>query len=105
MPVFDFIAEWLNSGVYAFFTEAAAFLVKHAVIGYLEFINWAVPFAWGIAKELLVDLQLSNHINTALAGFDSTTVSLINYLRFPEAISTIATAGMTKLVFKFIPGL
>ena len=100
-----FIAEWLNSGTYGFVTDAVAYAIEAAVWAYLKFINWVIPFAWGIAKKIIEDLQISAVINAALSNFSLETIGLINFLKFPEAIMSLATAGMTKLVFKFIPGI
>ncbi|MEJ1364283.1 MAG: DUF2523 family protein [Candidatus Sedimenticola sp. (ex Thyasira tokunagai)] len=100
-----FISEWLNSGSYGFFTEAAAYWVKTATLAYFAFIEWMVPFAWGVAKSIINDLNLSSHLATAWGSMDSQALSIATFLKLPEVISNILTAGMAKIVMKFIPGM
>lgn len=102
---FTFINDWLNSGIYTFFTDAAAYFVELTVVGYLKFINFIVPFAWGVAKTILQDLDLSSHINSAYSQFPSMTRDLLTALRVPEAVNFAITGFATKFVLRFIPGL
>jgi len=99
-----FIAEWLNSGTYNFFTEAAAYFIEKATIAYLKFVAWAIPFAWGIGKQILLDLNITQTINSAWSNFDSQTLATLNFFRVPEGINYLFTAGATKLALRFIPG-
>ncbi|PSL12657.1 uncharacterized protein DUF2523 [Marinobacterium halophilum] len=100
----DSITGWLDSGQYGFFTDFSAFMVKQAVIGYIAFIANAIPFAWGIAKELMNDLNISTYLNQAWGALDSDTRSIAAYLKIPEGINFILSSAVTKFVLRFIPG-
>lgn len=101
----SFIAEWLNSGDYGFFTDWTSYFIEGLTGAYLKFLQYAIPFAWGIAKNIIDDLQLSRFINDAWRTFDSDTVKLLTFFNIPEAMNNILTAGAAKLVFRFIPGV
>jgi hypothetical protein len=100
-----FIADWLNSGVYTFFTEAFAYLVQVFTLAYLEFMLWAVPFGWGVAVTILDNLNLNAELQSYWNMLDGDSKSMLSVMRIPEAFQTLLTAGATKIVMKFIPGV
>lgn len=102
---FDFITDWLNSGVYGLLTDFAAYLIKQAVLAYLALLNFAIPFAWGIAKSILQDLNLSALINAAWDDLPTMSQAVATSFKVPEIINTAITGFVTKFVMRFIPGL
>lgn len=102
---FDFIHEWINSGVYDFFTEFAAFLIEMATLSYLKFLNFVIPFAWGIAKEIIEDLNISSMINSAWGDLPDMSRAVLTAMKIPEVINTVISGAVTKYVLKFIPGV
>ncbi|MES9872499.1 MAG: DUF2523 family protein [Candidatus Sedimenticola sp. 6PFRAG7] len=100
-----YIGEWLNSGNYGFFSELTAWFLEGLTLSYLALVEWAIPFAWGVAKEIIEDLKISSYINDAWRSFDNDTVKLLTFFQIPEALNNILTAGAAKLVFRFIPGV
>lgn len=102
---FDFIQDWLNSGVYGVLTDFVAYLIKQAVLGYLAFMNVAIPFAWGVAKSIIQDLNLSALINSAWDDLPSSSQAIATAFKIPEIINTVITGFVTKFVIRFIPGM
>lgn len=102
---FGFISDWLNSGVYGLLTDFTAYLIKQAVLAYLALLNTAIPFAWGVAKSILQDLNLSALINSAWDELPSMSQDVATAFKVPEIINTAITGYVTKFVMKFIPGL
>lgn len=102
---FDYINEWLNSGIYTFFTDATAYLVEYFVLAYLKLLTVAIPFAWGVAKTILQDLNISQLIDAAYAELPSLSRQVMTILRVPECINIALSAYVTKFVLRFIPGV
>lgn len=102
---FDFVQDWLNSGVYGVLTDFTAYLIKQAVLGYLAFMNVAIPFAWGVAKSIIQDLNISALINSAWDDLPSSSQAIATAFKIPEIINTIVTGFVTKFVIRFIPGM
>ena len=102
---YTYINDWLNSGIYDFWTEATAYMVESAVLGYLKMINFIVPFAWGVAKQIIADLNLSALIDSAYSLLPSMSRSIMNILRVPECVNFALSAYVTKFVLRFLPGL
>ena len=99
-----FIAEWLNSGSYGFITEAFAYLIEVATLAAIKFMLWAIPFAWGIAKQILEDIGLSQAINQAWGSLDSATLQTVSFFQIPAAVNNILTAAVTKMALRYVPG-
>ncbi|WP_417584874.1 DUF2523 family protein [Nitrincola sp.] len=102
---FNAVYEWLNSGIYGFFTELSAYFIKQSVLGYFQFLYVMIPFAWGIAQSILNDLNLSSHLNSAFSSLGSDVLGYLTFFNIPEALNTVISAYVTKFVLKFIPGV
>lgn len=102
---FGAILEFLAHGIYDFAVWAFAKIVEQLTIGYLNFMLWALPFAWSVAKQIMIDLNLSELISQAWVSLDSQVLGLATLFRIPEAINLIVSAYFTKFVLRFIPFL
>lgn len=102
---FDSIQSWLDSGVYTFATEWAAYFIEKAVIGYIGFMKMAIPFAWGVAKQILQDLNISTYIAQAFDSLPSSSQAIAIAFKIPECVNTAISGFVTRFVIKFIPGL
>ncbi len=102
---FDFIKEWINSGVYEFFTEFTAYLIEAATLSYIKFLNFVIPFAWGVAKVIIEDLNISSLINSAWNDLPELSRALLTAMKVPEIINLVISGAVTKYVLKFIPGV
>lgn len=102
---FTYINNWLESGVYTFATDAMAYFVEAAVYGYLKLLNWAIPFAWGVAKTILNDFGVNTMLDAAWNSLPNDSVSILKFFKIDDAINLILNAAVTKFVLRFIPGL
>jgi len=102
---FNHLWDWLNNGVVDLFTAVIAYLIEKLFLFALDFILWAVPFAWGIAKQIMTDLSISERLNAAFEVLPSDLLSTIFFFRVPEALNLIISAFITRFVLRFIPGL
>ncbi len=102
---FDFIKEWINSGVYDFFTNFVAFLIEMATLSYLKFLNFVIPFAWGIAQEIIKDLNISSMLNQAWGSLPDMSRAVLTAMKIPEVVNLVISGAVTKYVLKFIPGV
>ena len=100
---FDFINDWLNDGIYVFFTEFLALFVKKALLEFMFFVQYVIPFAWGIAKVVLEDLSISSRIDSAWGLIDAGPRSWLYFFRLPEVLNNIVMGFTTRFVLRFIP--
>lgn len=102
---FDYIRDWLESGVYGFFTELVAYFIEAATLGYINFLKVVIPFAWGVAKVIIQDLNISALIDQAWSDLPDKSRALLTVMKMPEIINTVISGAVTKYVLKFIPGV
>ena len=100
---FGYIFTFLSSGIYSFAVWGFSKFIESMVIGYLEFMLWAMPFAWSTAKQILIDLNLSSVVNAAWGQLDSNVLAYATVFRVPEALNLIVSGFFTKFVMRFIP--
>lgn len=100
----DGIMSWLNSGSYGFFTDLTAYMIKQSVKTYIAFLIEVIPFAWGVANEIIDDLNISQHLNSAWGSLDSDTRAIAGALKIPEGVNFLLSSAVTRFVLRFIPG-
>ena len=101
----NFIADWLNSASYPFFTDMMAKGIELATLAYLKFLIWVIPFAWGIAKTIIQDLGVNDALTAAWSQLDSKSLQMLAFFQVPTAVNHIVTALVTKVALRFIPGV
>lgn len=101
----EFIANWLQNGIYEFFTELVAYLFSTAMLLYFKAAVAGIDFAWDIAKSVINNIGLSSKMASAWAVLPADTMAAAQLFKVPESINLILTAGVTRLVMSFLPGL
>jgi hypothetical protein len=100
---FTFIAEWISTGIYTFFTSAFAALVEWLTLVMIKWTIYATGFAWDVAKVIIQDLQLSQRLDSAWAAVPGDISSALNFFRVPEAVNMLLSSVATRWVLRFIP--
>lgn len=99
------ISDFFTQGIYDFFKDALAVLMVKAMVLWFKMQLAGLEFAWGIGSSIIQNLNLSSHINSAFSGLPAQAMSAVSFFRFPEAVNMLLTAGATRFVLNFIPGL
>lgn len=105
-PIFDFfnaIYEFITSGIYSLAVAAFKAFVEYWTLATIKGAIWSLSFAWDMAKTILQDLNLSQHINSAWSAMPAAAAQALSYFRIPEVINNIATGFVMRLVLRFIP--
>lgn len=96
--------NFLSETIFDVATWAFAQFVEYLTLGAISFQLWALDFAWGVAKQILVDLDFTNKVTMALGLLPESSLSIVNALGVTQCLSLIFTALITKYVLRFIPG-
>ena len=85
-----------------FFSDAVTYMGKLMVYGgmYLKFHGLQLSF--DIANSILVDMNISHHIQTSFSIIDSNALHIANYFKIPFFIESIVTAYTTRFVMGFL---
>jgi len=97
-----YINDWLESGQYTFFTSLTAHAVKSAILMKIQFLKMMIPFGWGVAKEVLTQLNVSDHIQSAWIILPTDIRTILTFFNVPEFINTVLTGFATRLVLKML---
>lgn len=102
IDVFNQIQSFISDGIYQLLVDFTAWAIKKAVIASIKFKIWALGFAWDVAQEIIVDLNVNAYLNAAWGSLNASTLSMLQFFKVPEAIQMILSAGVTKFVFRFL---
>ena len=100
--MFEFLIELFNallSSLYDLLVSITAYLI----IGAMKTSIVMIMFSWDVAKQILIDLNVSQTIAASWNQLDPSTRAVFVYLRIPEVLNIILTARVTRFVLSYIP--
>ncbi len=97
---FLFIIQFIYTGVYEFVEEVLQELVAWMVIAKLQGMLFMMEFSWGVAKQIMINLNIGDYIQTGFNGLDPVLMGYLNFFRVPESINLIVQAIATRLTLK-----
>jgi hypothetical protein len=97
---FLFIIEFIYSGIYEFVEEVMQELVAWMVIAKLQGMLFMMEFSWGVAKQIMINLNIGDYIQTGFNGLDPVLMGYLNFFRVPESINLIVQAIATRVTLK-----
>ena len=106
--MFEFLvslANWFSTGIYDFFVEWMAYFISSMVLLWFKLQLTGLDFAWGLAQTVIQNLGISSAIASAWNSLPVDIVSTARFFKVPEAFNILISAGVTRLVMSFIPGL
>lgn len=95
---YNSFVEFMNSGFYELVTEVLSVFTQYYLIWLIEAKIFFISIAWGVAQNLLINLELSQHINDAWGALDSKLLSYLTFFRLPEALNILIQASVTRFV-------
>ena len=96
------ITNFFADDVFGLLTKFVAWFVQWSVVAMWKAKLAALAFSWGVAQQIMINLDISGHLNSTWAALDSRTMAMASFFRVPEAVSMLISASVTKFVFKFI---
>ncbi|MBS1157774.1 MAG: hypothetical protein H6R15_193 [Proteobacteria bacterium] len=99
----SFIAEWINSTIYTFVTDAITYLFSTFFILWLKVQLFGLEFAWDIAKGVMQTIGANTALHNAWGMLPSDVAAAANFFKVPDSINLLITAGVTRLVLSFLP--
>lgn len=98
---FNDILTWLSTGIYDFVVEAYAWIIIKVTTFKFGFMLTMLEFYWGVAKEILQQLNISQEITSALSSLPQGTVEKLNFFNVINGINLILNAFVTRFVLRF----
>ena len=102
---FNQVLDFIHSGYYKLLTEFVAYLISKISIFVLTSTLKMMVFSWDVAKQIMVDLKISDMLAGIYSHFNSDILNILLWLKIPDFINNVITAYITRFVMRFIPGL
>jgi hypothetical protein len=98
----DQVQSFFADGIYDLLSQWTAWFIEWAVVAMWKVKLAVLAFSWDVAQNIIADLNISAFLNQAWGALNSQTLSMLFFFRVPEAVNIIVSAGVTKLVFRFV---
>ncbi|MFZ4504421.1 MAG: DUF2523 family protein [Methylovulum sp.] len=93
---------WFTNGIYEFFSQWFAAFVLWSTLTMIKFQLFMVGFAWDIAQQILVELNISAALSSAWSMLDSNILDALTFFNVPDAINVLMSARVTRYVLTFL---
>ncbi|WP_062058607.1 DUF2523 family protein [Cellvibrio sp. OA-2007] len=94
------IIDFIYVGIYEFIQEVMQELVAWLVIAKLQTMLFLMEFSWGVAKQILINLNIGDYIQQGFSDLDPVLMGYLNFFRVPESLNLIVQAIATRVTLK-----
>lgn len=98
---FDSVTNFFDTGLIDTLSQFAAYLTIKISTIYFEMKIFLIGFMWETAKQILINLDISGHIESYWSQLDSSLIGHFSVLKIPEAINMVTTAIVTRFTMSF----
>jgi hypothetical protein len=96
----SFMVEFIYVGIYDFIQEVMQEVVAWLVIAKLQSMLFLMEFSWGVAKQIMINLNIGDYIQAGFNGLDPVLMGYLNFFRVPESLNLIIQAIATRVTLK-----
>lgn len=89
--------DYLYVGIYQFVEEILQQLVAWLVIAKLQGMLFMMEFSWGVAKQIMINLNVGEYIQHGFSNLDPVLMGYLNFFRVPESLNLIIQAIGTRV--------
>jgi hypothetical protein len=100
---FDSVDQFIDQGIYDLMSWAFAQFIELSVISFIDFVMWVMPFAWSVARQIIIDFDLSALLDSAWSALPFQLQGLATVLKIPESVNLLISAYFTRFVLRYIP--
>lgn len=96
----QWLVDYFNEGIYGFFHELLEEIVAWLVIAKLQAMLWTMQFSWGVAKQIMINLNIGDYISLGFSSLDPVLMGYLNFFRVPESLNLIVQAIATRVTLR-----
>lgn len=100
---FQFVWDFLSSGIYDFVKDGLVLLTKAAIYSWIQVQLLALEVAYQTAQEVMQDIGLAEAVRQRFGALPAEVVDALNFFGIPQALNIIFSALSTRLALKFVP--
>lgn len=100
---FQYVWNFLSSGIYDFVKDGMVLLTKGAVYAWFQIQVFALEVSYEAAQGIVSDLGVADAVRQRYAGLPADVVSALSFFGIPQALNIIFSALSTRFVLRFVP--
>ncbi len=93
------IYDFFTVDLYIFVQQAFAQLIIWAVTAYFKIKLFALNFLWGVAYQILDQLNVTSFIISSFNNLDASMVSFMSKYNLLEGINMLVNAVLTRFIW------
>lgn len=100
---FQFVWDFLSSGIYDFVKDGLVLLTKAAIYSWVQVQLLALEVAYEAAQGVMDDIGLAEAVRERWGALPAEVVNALNFFGIPQALNILFSALSTRFALKFVP--
>lgn len=102
---FQFIWDFLSTGIYDFVKDGLVLLTKAAMYSWFQVQVFALEVAYEAAQSIMSDLGVAQAVRQRWGDIPADVADTLTFFGIPQALNIIFSALSTRFALKFVPFL
>ncbi|RMT02623.1 hypothetical protein ALP53_200020 [Pseudomonas savastanoi pv. phaseolicola] len=102
---FQFIWDFMGTGIYQFFKDALVIITKALIYSYLQFKILMLDIAVTVVKEISEESGVTALVKSAWGSIPGDIQSTLAFFKIPQGLTLIFSAIPARWAMKFVPGV
>lgn len=103
LDFFQFVWDFLSSGIYDLIKDGLVVLTKAAVYSWIQVQLLALEVAYEAAQDIVTDIGVTQYVRQRYSGIPSQTAAALEFFGVPQALNILFSALSTRFALKFVP--
>lgn len=103
LDFFQFVWDFLSSGIYDLIKDGLVVLTKAAVYSWIQVQLLALEVAYEAAQDIVTDIGVTQYVRQRYSGIPSQTAATLEFFGVPQALNILFSALSTRFALKFVP--
>lgn len=101
---FNFIWEFVSSGIYQFFKDIFVILTKLMIYSWLQTKIFMLDVALEVVKEIVEETGIAALVRSAWSSIPADVQGTLSFFKIPQGLTLVFSAFPARWAMKFIPG-
>ncbi|KPZ27801.1 Bacteriophage protein [Pseudomonas coronafaciens pv. coronafaciens] len=101
---FQYIWDFMATGIYQFFKDALVIVTKALIYSYLQFKILMLDISVTVVKEISEESGVTALVKSSWASIPGDIQSTLAFFKIPQGLTLIFSAIPARWAMKFVPG-
>jgi hypothetical protein len=100
---FQYIWDFLTTGIYTLIKETMVILTKAALYSFIQMQIFALEVAFEAAQDIVNSIGITQQIKQMYSGLPAEVLSGLSFFGIPQALNILFSGLSTRFVLRFVP--